>query len=150
MSRPQRAELMMLLNDVGEVERSVFLGRLYVGVAHYLLEGAQVAALNYVVFAEGVADAVGPQLRPFDARFLHVPADYGVDEVSGDWAFVTVEHVVVRARSGNRKEKAPGLFADGNLAPAGFAADYHRFLLDVVLEEGAHLASTHAVVHYQG
>jgi len=62
VSCPQRAELSVLLDDVGQIERSVFLGRLYVGVSHYLLEGAQVTALDEKVLAEGMSQTVRAQL----------------------------------------------------------------------------------------
>lgn len=140
----------MLLDDIGQIKRRVFLGGLNVGVAHYLLEGAQVAALHQEILTEGVADAVGPQLRPLDARFLHVPADYGVDEVSSNGAFVTVEYVVVWTKRSNLEEKAPCLLGNRHLAPAHFAANDYGLLFDVVLEERAHLASAHTIVHYQG
>ncbi|MBA7667733.1 hypothetical protein ES703_75831 [subsurface metagenome] len=79
-----------------------------------------------------------------------MPADYGIDEVPGDWSLVTVKYMVVGAESGNLEEEASGLIADGDLTPARLAADHHRFLPDVVLEEGAHLTGPHSVVHYQG
>ncbi|GAJ08154.1 unnamed protein product [marine sediment metagenome] len=40
------AELPVFLDNVGQVERGVFFGRFYVAVPHYLLQGAQVAALH--------------------------------------------------------------------------------------------------------
>ena len=150
MGSPQRAELSVLLDDVGQVERGVFFGCLYVGVPHYLLERAQIAALHQVVFAEGVAEAVRPQLRSLDARFLHVTADYGIDKMPRDWALVTVKYMVARAFGRKLEEESPSLIGNRNLAPARFALNHHRFLSDVVLEEGAHLTGPYSVVHYQG
>ncbi|MBA7580524.1 hypothetical protein ES708_22416 [subsurface metagenome] len=77
-------------------------------------------------------------------------ADCAVDTESRDWTLVAVEHVLIRTFSGNLQKQPPRLLADGNLTPARFAVDDHRFLLDVVFEERAHFSGPHTVVHYQG
>ncbi|MBA7580483.1 hypothetical protein ES708_22375 [subsurface metagenome] len=70
MGCPQGVELLVLLDDIGHVERKVFLSRLYIGVPHYLLEGAQVSALHEEVFAKSVTKPMWSQLGPLDACLL--------------------------------------------------------------------------------
>jgi hypothetical protein len=93
-----------------------------------------------------MADAVRAHLRSLDADPLHVPADYFIDKVTRYRAFVAVKYMIVRACCCKLEKEISGLVTDGNLTPACLAVDDDGFLLDVVLQEGAHLTGPHPVV----
>ena len=91
--------------------------------------------------------AVGAQLRSFNAGLFQSPSDYGVDEVSGQRAFVAMKNIIVGAERRNLQEKTLCLVGNGDSSPAHFTVNDYSLLLDVVLQERAHLAGTHPTVY---